>query len=49
MEDGLSNNHVTCCVQDDYGFMWFGTRDGSIDLTAKNSIHSRATLQKKAL
>ena len=28
MEDGLSNNHVTCCVQDDYGFMWFGTRDG---------------------
>ncbi len=28
MEDGLSNNHVTCCVQDAYGFMWFGTRDG---------------------
>lgn len=28
MEDGLSNNHVTCCVQDPYGFMWFGTRDG---------------------
>lgn len=28
MESGLSNNHVTCCVQDPYGFMWFGTRDG---------------------
>lgn len=28
MEDGLSNNHVTCCLQDPYGFMWFGTRDG---------------------
>lgn len=28
MEDGLSNNHVTCCIQDHYGFMWFGTRDG---------------------
>lgn len=28
MEDGLSNNHVTCCRQDPYGFMWFGTRDG---------------------
>lgn len=28
VEDGLSNNNVTCCVQDRYGFMWFGTRDG---------------------
>lgn len=28
MEDGLSNNHVTCCLQDPFGFMWFGTRDG---------------------
>lgn len=28
VEDGLSNNNVTCCVQDHYGFMWFGTRDG---------------------
>ncbi|UQT36366.1 hypothetical protein M5E82_17630 [Parabacteroides distasonis] len=49
MEDGLSNNHVTCCVQDDYGFMWFGTRDGLNRFDSKNSIHSRATLQKKAL
>ena len=28
VEDGLSNNSVTCCVQDHFGFMWFGTRDG---------------------
>lgn len=28
VEDGLSNNNVTCFVQDHYGFMWFGTRDG---------------------
>lgn len=28
VEDGLSNNNVTCCVQDHYGFIWFGTRDG---------------------
>lgn len=28
VEDGLSNNNVTCCIQDFYGFMWFGTRDG---------------------
>lgn len=28
VENGLSNNNVTCCTQDRYGFMWFGTRDG---------------------
>lgn len=28
VEDGLSNNNVTCCIQDHYGFVWFGTRDG---------------------
>ena len=28
VEDGLSNNNVTCCIQDHYGFMWIGTRDG---------------------
>ena len=27
VEDGLSNNNVTCSVQDHYGFMWFGTRE----------------------
>lgn len=28
VEDGLSNNAVLCSVQDRYGFMWFGTKDG---------------------
>ncbi len=28
VENGLSNNAVLCSVQDDMGFMWFGTKDG---------------------
>ena len=28
VEDGLSNNGVTCILQDKMGFMWFGTKDG---------------------
>ena len=28
VEDGLSNNAVLCIMQDNPGFMWFGTRDG---------------------
>jgi signal transduction histidine kinase/ligand-binding sensor domain-containing protein/AraC-like DNA-binding protein len=28
IEQGLSNNAVTCVYQDDRGFMWFGTYDG---------------------
>ncbi|MDJ0840856.1 MAG: two-component regulator propeller domain-containing protein [Acidobacteriota bacterium] len=27
-EQGLSENHVFCVLQDQRGFMWFGTRDG---------------------
>lgn len=27
-ENGLSDNYVTCAIQDSHGFMWFGTRDG---------------------
>ena len=27
-ENGLSNNNVTCTIQDTHGFMWIGTRDG---------------------
>ncbi|MBK7888794.1 MAG: hypothetical protein IPJ86_16360 [Bacteroidetes bacterium] len=26
--DGLSDNNVTCIVQDKYGFIWIGTKDG---------------------
>jgi ligand-binding sensor domain-containing protein/signal transduction histidine kinase len=28
VENGLSNNAVICCVQDQKGFLWFGTKDG---------------------
>jgi signal transduction histidine kinase/DNA-binding response OmpR family regulator/streptogramin lyase len=28
VEDGLSQNEVTSIAQDNYGFMWFGTRGG---------------------
>jgi len=28
IEDGLSNNMVRSIIQDDKGFMWFGTFDG---------------------
>ena len=28
VEKGLSNNTVFCSMQDDNGFMWFGTKDG---------------------
>ena len=38
VEDGLSNNNVTCCVQDHYGFMCLEHGTGSIDLTGTNSI-----------
>ena len=27
-DDGLSNNYVTCILQDSKGYMWFGTQDG---------------------
>lgn len=28
VENGLSNNNVTCCIQDNHGFVWLGTRNG---------------------
>lgn len=28
VEDGLSDNMATCCVQDKDGYIWIGTRDG---------------------
>ena len=28
VEDGLSNNNITSCIQDKHGFIWIGTRDG---------------------
>lgn len=28
VQDGLSNNTIRCCIQDEQGYMWFGSRDG---------------------
>ena len=28
VEDGLSENTIYCIIQDQQGFMWFGTKDG---------------------
>lgn len=28
VDQGLSNNAILCSMQDSYGFMWFGTKDG---------------------
>ncbi|MGF7230150.1 ligand-binding sensor domain-containing protein [Arachidicoccus sp.] len=28
VENGLSNNTVFCCIQDKYGFIWMGTKEG---------------------
>ena len=28
MQDGLSQNSVSCILQDSHGFMWFATRNG---------------------
>ena len=28
VRDGLSQSSVTCMLQDEKGFMWFGTQDG---------------------
>ena len=27
-EEGLSNRHVRCIIEDQYGFLWIGTDDG---------------------
>ena len=36
VEEGLSHNTVWCVLQDSYGFMWFGTRDGLNCFDGKN-------------
>ena len=28
VDQGLSNNAILCSMQDSYGFMWFGSKDG---------------------
>ncbi len=38
LEDGLASHEVFCGLQDDYGFMWFGTRNGLNRYDGKNSL-----------
>ena len=35
-DDGLPNNTVTCSVQDHFGFLWFGTKDGICRFNGKD-------------
>ena len=37
--EGLSNNTVICSLQDSYGFMWFGTKDGLDRFDGNNFKH----------
>ncbi len=35
-DNGLPNNTVTCTVQDHFGFLWFGTKDGICRFNGKD-------------
>lgn len=35
IEDGLCHNYAYCCAQDNYGFMWFGTKAGLTSFDSK--------------
>lgn len=39
INDGLSNNTVICSLQDSYGFLWFGTKDGLDRFDGNNFKH----------
>ena len=38
IEDGLASHEVFCGVQDDEGFLWFGTRNGLNRYDGKNCL-----------
>lgn len=42
-EQGLSNNGVTCILQDHYGFLWFGTWDGLNKYDGKKIVIYKTT------
>jgi signal transduction histidine kinase/ligand-binding sensor domain-containing protein/DNA-binding response OmpR family regulator len=35
-DEGLPNNTVTCTIQDHFGFLWFGTKDGICRFNGKD-------------
>jgi hypothetical protein len=37
VEDGIASREVFCAIQDDEGFMWFGTRNGLNRYDGKNT------------
>ena len=48
IEDGLASHEIFCGVQDNAGFMWFGTRNGLNRYDGENSLlftHQRNNLQ----
>ncbi|MBE9462012.1 histidine kinase dimerization/phosphoacceptor domain -containing protein [Dyadobacter subterraneus] len=48
VEDGLASHEVFCGIQDDAGFLWFGTRNGLSRFDGENCLlftHQRQKLQ----
>src|SRR5690606_27333994 len=50
INEGLSNNAVICSMQDSYGFLWFGTKDGLNRFDGHNFRHfNSSTTEKNSL
>jgi len=45
IEDGLSQNTVTCILQDNKGLMWFGTQDGLNQFDRTKEIFHHYTMK----
>src|SRR4051812_18954282 len=49
-KDGLSQNTVNCILQDSYGYMWFGTRDGLNKFDGYNfTVYKNDALDAKSI
>jgi len=47
INEGLSNNAVICSMQDSYGFLWFGTKDGLNRFDGNSFKHFDASASEK--